>query len=89
MDAVLVVFGDPKAGRKGRETMYFYKCAERKWYTAPHVGEHKHLPNTTGRDSSIFYDPELKLVLRATTGAGVDIHVMRLVPEKLDLTAWK
>jgi N-acetylneuraminic acid mutarotase len=89
MDAVLVVFGDPKAGREGRDTMYFYKCDERKWYTAPHVGEHKHNPNRTGRDSSIFYDPELKLVLRATTSAGVGIHVMRLVPEKLKLTAWK
>ncbi len=47
------------------------------------------LVNTTGRDSSGFYDPELNVLVRATHGcvteAFVEVLVMRLDPDALKL----
>ncbi len=86
MDAVLAVFA---TSRGGKESLYFYKCAERKWYTAPSVGDPFRGSNSSGRDWSPIYDPKLKIVVRITpTGfhQWLNVHVMRLEPESLKLT---
>ncbi|MHC4916248.1 MAG: Kelch repeat-containing protein, partial [Planctomycetota bacterium] len=86
MDAVLTVFATVK---KGPEKLYFYRCAEKKWYTAPSTGDPFRGGNF-GKDWSPIYDPELKIVVRITpTGfhQWVNVHVMRLEPESLKLTA--
>jgi Galactose oxidase, central domain len=82
MDAVLLVFG------KGKETMYFYKCAEKKWYTAPYVGDAAWRGNGSGKDWSPIYDPGLKLVVRFYPAGHkwMGINVMRLEPKSLKLT---
>ncbi len=80
MDAVLTVFA---------KKLWFYKCAEKKWYTAPSVGDPFRGENKSGRDNSPIYDPELKVVVRITpTGfaAWLNVHVMRLEPASLKLT---
>jgi hypothetical protein len=80
MDAVLTVFG---------KKLWFYQCGERKWYTAPSVGDPFRGDNKAGRDYSPIYDPELGIVVRFTpTGfhAWVNVHVMRLDPKALELT---
>jgi Galactose oxidase, central domain len=81
MDAVLTVFSNK---------LWFYKCAEKKWYTAPSVGDPFKGANKSGRDYSPIYDPKLKIMVRITpTGfhQWVNVHVMRLVPDTLKLTA--
>lgn len=87
LDAVMLVFA---AGRKAQPKMYFYKLAERKWYTAPYrgakVGWYANLNN------SPCYDPELKLVVRLTHYSRerfVEVAVMRLDRETLELTPFK
>ncbi|HOX08876.1 MAG TPA: kelch repeat-containing protein [Planctomycetota bacterium] len=81
MDAVLLVFG------QGQETMYFYKCAEKKWYTAPYQGDAAGRGNSTSRDHSPIYDPELKIVIRMfEPGKWMGVNVMRLDPAGLKLT---
>ena len=86
MDAVLTVFATKKGGK---ENLYFYRCNERKWYTAPSVGDPFRGANTS-RNWSPIYDPDLKIVVRFTpTGfhQWVNVHVMRLAPAGLVLTA--
>ncbi|MBL8795065.1 MAG: hypothetical protein JNM56_14245 [Planctomycetia bacterium] len=86
MDAVLTMFPDEP---KGPEKFYFYQCSERKWYTAPSVGDPFRGVNTA-KDYSPIYDPELGIVVRITQcgfAAHVNVHVMRLEPAKLKLTA--
>jgi hypothetical protein len=87
MDAVLVVCAQSK-GKEVPEHLYFYKLAEKKWYSAPSTGDPFGRPNYNGLNCSPFYDPELGLVVRVTARSGwrADVHVMRLVPEKLTLT---
>jgi Galactose oxidase, central domain len=85
MDAVLTVFTTSKGGK---ESLYFYKCAEKKWYTAPSVGDPFRGGNG-GKDWSPIYDPELKIIVRITpTGfhQWLNVHVMRLEPKSLKLT---
>ena len=85
MDAVMTVFATQK---KGQELIYFYKCAEKKWYTAPVTGDPFNGGNG-GKDWSPGYYPELKIVVRITpTGfhKWVNVHVMRLEPDALKLT---
>jgi hypothetical protein len=85
MDAVLTVFAEePKAP----ETLFFYKCSERKWYTAPSVGDPFKGINTA-KDYSPTYDPELGVVVRITQAGFaqyVNVHVLRLDSAKLQLT---
>ena len=57
MDAALMVFG---------KKLWFYKCAEKKWYTAPSVGDPFKDVNKSGRNYSPIYDPKLKVVVRIT-----------------------
>jgi hypothetical protein len=86
MDAAFMIYA-PEQG-EGPEAMYFYKVGQRKWFTAAVKGDAA-LPNRTGRDSSPFYDPELKLLVRATHGGLADgliqLLVMRLEPDALEL----
>ena len=80
MDAVLTV---------SAKKLWFYKCAEKKWYTAPSTGDPFRGENKSGRDNSPIYDPGLKVVVRFTpTGfhQWVSVHVMRLDPKSLKLT---
>jgi hypothetical protein len=64
------------------------QVGQRKWFTAVVRGDAA-LPNRTGRDSSPFYDAQLKLLVRATHGGlaegFIQVLVMRLDPEALDL----
>ena len=85
MDAGLLVCAEGGKGKK--ELMYFYKLGEHKWYTAPVTGDAATGVNK-GLNHSPHYDPELGLVIRVTKGGhwACDIHVMRLVPEELELT---
>lgn len=83
MDAVLTVFS---------KKLWFYKCDEKKWYTAPSVGDPFKDVNKSGRNYSPIYDPKLKVVVRITpTGfhQWVYVHVMRLEPDSLKLTAFE
>ena len=81
MDAVLLVFGS------GQEAMYFYKCGEKKWYTAPYQGAAAARGNSTGRDLSPIYDPELKVVARffENDSKWMGVRIMRLDPAGLKL----
>ena len=82
LDAAMLVFStDPK----GEESLYFYRLAERRWYTAPYVGDKPAGINTSGRDFSPIYDPELKTVVRLQCVRGTQVLVMRLDPAKLEL----
>jgi hypothetical protein len=85
MDAVLMVWG------KGNESLYFYDCGKRQWLTAPYVGEKIGRGNTSGRDHSPIYDPELGLVVRFFPAGHrhMGVNVMRLVPAELKLTPFK
>jgi hypothetical protein len=83
MDAALMVFS---------KKLWFYKCAERKWYTAPSAGDPFRGENKAGRDYSPIYDPKHKIVVRITpTGfaAWLNVHVMRLEPSSLKLNEVK
>jgi hypothetical protein len=85
MDAVLTMFPDVP---KGPEKLYFYKCGERRWYTAPSTGDPFQGSNNA-RDYSPSYDPKLGLVVRITQAGFaqyVNVHVMRLDPKTLKLT---
>ena len=85
MDAVLTMFADEP---KGPEKLFFYKCAERKWYTAPSTGDPFKGANTA-KDYSPTYDPELGIVVRITQAGFaqyVNVHVLRLDPGTLKLT---
>ena len=85
-DAVLLVFAE---GKDGPEKLYFYKCAEKKWYTAPSEGDKFAGVHNGPRDWSPHYDPEMGLVVRVTpTGfkTWLNIHVMRLDPAGLKLS---
>lgn len=85
MDAVLTMFPDQP---KGAEKLFFYKCSERKWYTAPSGGDPFRGVNSH-KDYSPTYDPELGIVVRITQcgfAQHVNVHVMRLEPAKLKLT---
>lgn len=89
LDAVLMVFSDTK---DEPEKLYIYKCDERAWHTAPSAGDAFAGANRTGRDWSPHYDPELGLVVRVTPSGfnqWINVHVMRLDPANLELTAWK
>lgn len=81
----------PEEG-EGRETKHFYQVGPRKWFTAAVQGDAAP-PNRTGRDSSPFYDPELKLLVRATHGGlaegFIQILLMRLDPKTLALTPFQ
>jgi len=84
LDAVLLVFSE---GDAAPANMHLYKVGERKWYTAPYLGDkmgpYGNLNNTT------FYDPELKLAVRLGNSgreATIEVLVMRLDPKELKLT---
>ena len=87
MDAVLLVFA---TSQEKPESLYFYKLAERKWYSAPSEGAKPgRFSNASGKDFSPHYDPELGIVVRLTPSGfcqPLDVHLMRLVPEELKLT---
>lgn len=86
MDAILTVFATAK---EGPEMLWFYKCAERKWYTAPSTGDKFAGVHAGPRDWSPHWDPELGVVVRITPtgfGAWLNVHVMRLEPAALKLT---
>jgi hypothetical protein len=85
MDAVMLMFADEP---KGPEKLFFYRCDERKWYTAPSAGDPFRGANSA-KDYSPIYDPELGIVVRITQcgfAAWVNVHVMRLDPKSLKLT---
>jgi Galactose oxidase, central domain len=88
MDAVLMIFSEAP---KRPEKLWFYRCAERKWYTAPYVGDVPKYVNAAGRDWSPIYDPKLKLVVRlhpdGNYGRWTGVTVMRLEPGSLKLTS--
>jgi hypothetical protein len=90
MDAAFMIYA-PEQGERP-ETMYFYKIGERKWFTAAVQGDAA-LPNRTGRDSSPFYDPHLKLLVRATHGGlaegFIQILLLRLEPKTLALAPFQ
>lgn len=83
LDAALLVFA---TDAKGPEQMYFYKVAERKWYTAPYVGDSIGGVNTPGRDYSPVWDPQLGAVVRIQCLRGTQVAVMRLDAATLKLT---
>jgi len=86
MDAVLMVFA---TGKEGPEKLWFYKCAEKKWYSAPSEGDKFAGVHAGPRDWSPHWDPELGVVVRITpTGfaAWLNVHVMRLDPASLKLS---
>ncbi len=82
MDAVLMVWG------KGDETMYFYDCGKRKWFTAAYAGDKAWRGNGTGKDWSPIYDPKLGVVVRFYPAGHkyLGVNVMRLVPDELKPT---
>jgi hypothetical protein len=85
MDAAMMMYADEP---KGAEKLFFYKCAERKWYTAPSAGDPFRGANSA-KDYSPIYDPELGIVVRITQcgfADRVNVHVMRLDPATLKLT---
>lgn len=81
MDAALLV-------HSGK--LWFYKCAEKKWYFAPYRGNKRLGSNASGRDHSPIYDPKLKVVIRftghPTEHRKVGVSLMRLEPKTLELT---
>ena len=83
LDAAMLIF---TTEAKMPETMYFYKPGEHKWYTAPYVGDKIAGGNSSGRDFSPIYDPELKAVIRIQCVIGTQVLVMRLDPASLKLT---
>jgi hypothetical protein len=86
LDAVLMVFAMAK---EGPEQLWFYKCGEKKWYTAPSEGDKFAGVHAGHRDWSPHWDQTLGLVVRITpTGfaAWLNVHVMRLDPASLKLT---
>jgi hypothetical protein len=88
MDAVLLVF---MPGKKQPQQLFFYKLDEHRWYTAPSEGECT-IRNPDGKDASPHYDPQLGIIVRV--GARrfhhpIQINLMRLVPEKLQLSLFK
>ena len=88
LDAALLVFSEAEtAAEKKPERLWFYKCDERKWYWAPHVGAAA-FPNTTSLDHSPAYDPELKLVVRFyhADSKWQGVQVLRLDPAALRMT---
>jgi hypothetical protein len=92
LDAAFVIFA-PEAGLP--ETLYFYKVGERKWFTAPYRGR-RVLENLNGLNHSAFYDPELKLLIRAAHSTEevvqdnfTQILVMRLDPQTLELSPFR
>lgn len=81
LDAVLLISGE------GKETMYLYKCAERRWYTSPYLGAPAARGNTTGRDFSPVYDPKLGVVVRLyESSMWIGTSLLRLDPAALALT---
>lgn len=90
LDAAFMIYA-PEQG-EGPETMYFYKIGDRKWFTAAVQGDAA-LPNRTGRDSSPFYDPQLKLLVRATHGGlaegFIQVLLQRLDPQTLALAPFQ
>jgi hypothetical protein len=88
LDAAFMIFALEKGGP---ETNYFYRIGEGKWYTSPFAGKAV-FSKISGRDASPFYDPELRLIVRAAhedRNGWVDVLVMRLDPKALDLTEVK
>jgi hypothetical protein len=86
LDAVLLVFTEAKGAP---EKLWFYKCAEKKWYTAPSEGDKFNGVHDNPRDWSPHWDPELGLVVRITPSGfaeWVNVHVLRLDPATLKLT---
>lgn len=83
LDAALLVCTQDKAAP---EQLYFYKLAERKWYTTPCTGDKFQFPNAAGRDFSPIYDPELKAVVRIKSCSRMEVAVLRLDPATLALT---
>ncbi|PCJ60044.1 MAG: hypothetical protein COA79_09570 [Planctomycetota bacterium] len=79
MDAILTVHSDK---------VYFYKLAEKKWYSAPYVGDKSRRKNKKGRDHSPIYDPKYKVVIRFSGASSkwMDVIIMRLDPSTLKLT---
>ncbi len=85
MDAVFMAFTEAPGAP---EKLWFYRCDERKWYSAPSAGDYKG-GNASGRDSSPIYDPELKIIVRmhldGDYGRWTGVTVMRLDPAGLKL----
>lgn len=74
---------------KGPEKMIFYRCDERKWYTAPSAGD-PFSGSNSAKDYSPVWDQELGIVVRITQcgfADKVNVHVMRLDPATLKLTS--
>jgi hypothetical protein len=87
VDSVLLVFAVDK---DAPEKLYFYKCAEKKWYTAPSEGDAFAGKNSGARNWSPHWDSELGLVVRITpTGFAqwLNVHAMRLDFKTLELSA--
>ncbi len=83
LDAALLILAVDK---KEPEKMYFYKLEERKWYSAPYQGDKFAFPNTSGRDFSPIYDPELKAIVRIKSCSQMEVSIMRLDITTLTLT---
>jgi len=82
LDAALLVCAEDK---NVPEKMFFYKLEERKWYSVPCTGDKFQFPNTSGRDFSPVYDPELKAVVRIKNCSRMEVMVLRLDPSSLKL----
>ncbi|HOX08875.1 MAG TPA: kelch repeat-containing protein, partial [Planctomycetota bacterium] len=86
LDAAVVVFSEAKGAP---EKIYFYKCAEKKWYTAPSEGDKFNGVHDNARDWSVHWDGELGLLVRITPSGfaeWMNVHVMRLDTAALKLT---
>jgi hypothetical protein len=83
LDAALLIFADDA---KAPEVMYFYKLGEHKWYSAPFAGDKFQFQNTSGRDFSPVYDPELKTVVRLKNCNRMEVMLMRLDAAALKLS---
>lgn len=82
LDAALLVCAEDK---NAPEKMFFYKLEERKWYSVPCTGDKFQLSNTTGRDFSPIYDPDLKAVVRIKNCSRMEVMVLRLDLSSLKL----
>jgi hypothetical protein len=85
MDAVLTVFADVP---KGPEKLFFYRCDERTWHTAPSAGDPFRGANSA-KDYTPTWDQALGIVVRITQcgfADKVNVHVMRLDPAAIQLT---
>jgi hypothetical protein len=86
LDSALMVFN---AG--DGERLWFYHLGRHRWYTSSYRGDpFPRDGNTSGRDVSPFYDPELGVVVRighhgAEREGPVHVYVMRLDPDTLKL----